>query len=56
MCQAIQEMRKESEQKKAQEVARNLYKMGLNIEKIAQAVDYAVETVNEWLELEKNTP
>ena len=36
VCQAIQEMRKESEQKKAREVAGNLYKMGLDIEKIAQ--------------------
>lgn len=49
VCQAIQEMRKESEQKKAQEVAGNLYKMGLDIEKIAQAVGYAVETVKGWL-------
>ena len=56
VCQAIQEMRKESEQKKAREVAENLYKMGLDIEKIAQAVGYAVETVNEWLGLEKNVP
>ena len=56
VCQAIQEMRKESEQKKAREVAGNLYKMGLDIEKIAQAVGYAVETVNEWLGLEKNVP
>ncbi len=30
--------------------------MGLDIEKIAQAVGYAVETVNEWLGLEKNVP
>lgn len=55
MCQAIQEMREESEQKgeqrKAKETARNLYKMGIDIERIAQAVDYAVETVKEWLNL-----
>lgn len=51
VCQAIQEMRKESELKKAQEVAENLYKMGLDIEKIAQAVDYAAETVRGWLGL-----
>ena len=55
VCQAIQEMRAESEQKKAQEVAGNLYEMGLDIEKIAQAVGYAVETVKGWLELE-STP
>jgi len=56
VCQAIQEMRKESEQKKAQEVAGNLYKMGLDIEKIAQAVGYAVETVKGWLGLEEGAP
>ena len=39
----------------AQEVAGNLYEMGLDIEKIAQAVGYAVETVKGWLELE-STP
>ncbi len=51
VCQAIQEMRMESERKKAQEVAGNLYEMGLDIEKISQAVGYAVETVKEWLRL-----
>lgn len=51
MCQAIQEMKKESEQRKAQEVAGKLYEMGLDIEKIAQAVGYAVETVKGWLGL-----
>jgi len=54
MCQAIQEMRKESEQRKAQEVAGNLYEMGLDIEKVAQAVGYAVETVKGWLGLEES--
>lgn len=55
MCQAIQEMRKESEQngelKKAREVANNFYNLGLDVEKIAQGVGYAVETVKEWLGL-----
>lgn len=40
MCQAIQEMRAESERegelKKAQESARNFYEIGIDIEKIAQ--------------------
>ncbi|MCM1097343.1 MAG: hypothetical protein NC427_04690 [Ruminococcus flavefaciens] len=49
VCQAIQEMRMESERKKAQEIAKNLYGMGMEIEKIAQGVGYAVETVKEWL-------
>ncbi len=41
----------ESERKKAQEVAENLCEMGLDIEKRAQAVGYAVETVKGWLGL-----
>lgn len=52
MCKAIQEMRKESEQKKAREVAGKLYEMGLDLEKIAQAVGYAVETAKGWLGIE----
>ena len=56
VCQAIQEMRKESEQDgrlmQAQESAKKLYEMGLDMEKIAQAVGYAVETIKEWLGLE----
>ena len=52
VCQAIQEMRKESEQKKAMEVAEKLHEMGLDTEKIAKAVGYAVETVKGWLGLE----
>ena len=55
VCQAIQEIRKESEKKKAQEVAGNLYRMGLDIEKIAQAVGYAVETVKGWIGIEGST-
>lgn len=59
MCQAIQEMRIESERsgeqkgelKKAKETAGKLYEMGLETEKIAQAVGYAVETVKGWLGL-----
>lgn len=56
VCQAIQEMRMESERrgelKKAQEAAGKLYEMGLDTEKIAQAVGYAVETIKEWIGLE----
>ncbi len=63
MCQAIQEIRKEErrlgeqdgerkgELKKAQEAARNFYNLGVEVEKIAQGVGYAVETVKEWLGL-----
>jgi len=53
VCQAIQEIRKESETKgrmeEAQEAAKNFYEMGIDIEKIAQGVGYAVEIVREWL-------
>jgi len=56
VCQAIQEMRKEERQigelNKAKEAARNFYNLGIDVEKIAQGVGYAVETVKEWLGLE----
>jgi len=55
VCQAIQEIRMESERdgelRKAQEAARNFYDLGVEVEKIAQGVGYAVETVKEWLGL-----
>ena len=60
VCQAIQEIRMEErkigeqdgELKKAKEDAGNFYNLGVDIEKIAQGVGYAVETVKEWLGLE----
>lgn len=55
MCQAIQEMRKESEEKKAMEIARNFYDLGVDVEKISQGVGYAVETVKDWLGLSDDT-
>ncbi len=36
--------------KKAQEDARNFYRLGLDVEKVAQGVGYTVETVKEWLD------
>lgn len=55
VCQAILEMRKESEQqgelKKAKETARNLYKLGIEVETIAQGVGYPIETVEVWVGL-----
>lgn len=39
------------ELKKAQEVAGNFYQLGIDVEKIAQGVGYAVETVKQWLGL-----
>ena len=60
VCQAIQEIRMEErkigeqdgELKKAREAAEKLHEMGLDTEKIAQVVGYAVETVKGWLGLE----
>lgn len=51
VCQAIQEIRKESEQKKAMEIARNFYNLGVDAEKISQGAGYAAESVKEWLGL-----
>ena len=36
---------------KAREASRNFYNLGVDVEKIAQGVGYAVETVKEWLGL-----
>ena len=42
----------DGELKKAIEAAENLHEMGLDTDKIAQAVGYAVETVKGWLGIE----
>ena len=60
VCQAIREIRMEErkigeqdgELKKAREAAENLHEMGLDTDKIAQVVGYAVETVKGWLGIE----
>lgn len=53
MCQALQEMQMEAEAQgrmiQAKETAKNFYKMGLDVEKIAQGVGYDVETVKGWV-------
>lgn len=59
VCQAIKEMREESEQigekrgalETAQKNARNFYKMGIDVEKVAEGVGYDLKTVKEWLGL-----
>ena len=59
VCQAIREIRMEErkigeqdgELKKAREAARNFYNLGIDVEKIAKGVGYAVDTVREWLGL-----
>ncbi len=63
VCQAIQEMRTESERigeqrgeqkgelKKAKESARNFYNLGVKVETIAEGIGYTVETVKGWLGL-----
>ena len=40
------------ELKKAKSTTGKLYAMGLDVEKIAGAVDYPVETIKEWLGLD----
>ena len=58
--QAIQDMREEErrigeengELKKAQEVARNFYNLGVDLETVARGVGYAAETVRQWIGLE----
>ncbi len=40
---------KKGELKKAQEDARNFYRLGVDVEKIARGVGYALETVKEWI-------
>ena len=60
VCQAIREIRMEErkigeqdgELKKAKEAAQNFYTLGVDVEKIAQGVGYAVETVKGWLGIE----
>ena len=53
MCQAWQDMQMEAENHgrliQAKETARNFYKLGLDVEKIAQGVGYDVEIVKEWI-------
>lgn len=55
VCQAIQEIRHEERQMgeliKAKEAAKNFYNLGVDVEKIALGVGYAVETVKQWLGL-----
>ena len=63
VCQAILEMRMEAEKigeqkgeqigalKKARESAERFYKMGMEVEKVAEGLGCDVETVREWLKL-----
>ena len=56
VCQAIQEIKRDGERQgrlmQAQESAKKLYEMGLDMEKIALVVGYAAETVKGWLGVE----
>jgi len=55
MCEVLDRMVNEGitlgEEKKAKETAKNLYTMGLDVDKIAVAVGYAADTVRKWLGL-----
>lgn len=49
MCKVMEDLRKESREEQAKETALRLSKMGNNIEDIAFAVNYSVDTVKQWL-------
>lgn len=57
MCKVMEDLREESfaegqeegRREQAQMTARNLSVQGLSVEQIAQAVDFSVEAVKEWL-------
>ena len=49
MCQAWQDMQMESRLKQAVEDAKNLYKLGVDVDKIAQGIGWDVETVKGWV-------
>ena len=55
VCRAIQDMREEERRigklEKAQEAARNLYNLGVDLETVARGVGYAVEIVRQWIEI-----
>ena len=59
MCQAIQDImieerkigEKNGNLNRSKEAARNFYWVKLDIEKVAKGVEYAVETVKQWLDL-----
>ena len=49
MCQALQDIQMEGRLIQAQEDAKNLYKLGVDMDKIAQGIGWDVETVKEWI-------
>lgn len=55
VCQGILDMQLESEQigelRKARESAERFYKMGIEVEEVAEGVGYDVDVVKEWLNL-----
>lgn len=59
VCQAIQDLRLESEKigegrgelRKAQEIARNFFRLGVDVDKVAEGVGYDLKTVKKWLGL-----
>lgn len=49
MCQALQDIQMEGRLIQAQEDAKNLYKLGVEVDKIAQGIGWDVETVKGWV-------
>lgn len=59
VCQAIQDMLKESELigekrgdlNRAKKAAQNFYKLGVDVDTIAEGINYPLNTVKQWLGL-----
>ena len=49
MCKVLEEIREEGRMEDKMETANNLYKMGMPLEQIAQALNADVSMVQEWL-------
>ena len=49
MCKVLEEIREEGRMEDKMETANNLYKMGMPLEQIAQAVQVSVQMIQEWL-------
>lgn len=53
MCKALDDWLEEEKDEKARRIALNMYKLGIEIEKIADSVECSVETVKEWIGITK---
>ena len=49
MCKVLEEIREEGRMEDKMETANNVYKMGMPLEQIAQALKVSVSAIQEWL-------